>query len=433
MIDFYFFCPFCFIPHILSALIMLTVVVWLLFLLHGAARFRRDWRLGLLIMLLLPTSVQAFEWRDLWLRTDQQAAVKLSQGQADVAAQLFIDPAWRGMALYQAGDYEGAADAFAQSKDINAGYNLGNAFAKAGQLEQAVLTYREVLRENPEHTDARANLTLIEELLQQQLDQANGDAQNEQPLQEPLSPENDNSQPKSEDHEDAEESGNNAENSETNVTQQLIQNDNNDGSESNQQEIGSNGAEILPSDQIQQANNREAVHEDVGGQGQLQDQSVENQMSQGQPIEDKDQIQSVENIDDEIVLPSDQIQQADDMEAAREDVMAQVQHQGQPLDNQMSVEQKVREKDQTQPDKDELDTVHQDVGEERQQQIQPTETHSGIEQPSGEMDESLFIDRTYAETELTHEQWLRLIPDDPSGLLRRKFMLEHLRRQQNSQ
>ena len=433
MSDFYFFCPFCFIPHILSALIMLTVVVWPLFLLHGTARFRREWRLGLLIMLLLPTSVQAFEWRDLWLRTDQQAAVELSQGQADVAAQLFIDPAWRGMALYQAGDYIGAAEAFSQSQDINAGYNLGNAFAKAGQLEQAVLTYREVLRENPEHADARANLTLIEELLQQQLDQANGDAQNEQPLQEPLPSENDNSQPKPEDHEDAEESGSNTENSETNVTQQLVQNDNNDGSESNRQEIGSSGDEMLPSDQIQQANNREAIHEDVSGQGQLQDQSVEDQMSQGQPTEDKDQIQSVENIDDAIVLPSDQTQQADDMEAAREDVMAQVQQQEQPLDDQMSAEQKVREKDQTRPEKDESDIVHQDVGEERQQQNQATEMQKAIEQPSDEMDESLFIDRTYAEAELTPDQWLRLIPDDPSGLLRRKFMLEHLRRQQNSQ
>jgi Ca-activated chloride channel family protein len=34
------------------------------------------------------------------------------------------------------------------------------------------------------------------------------------------------------------------------------------------------------------------------------------------------------------------------------------------------------------------------------------------------------------EQELALEQWLRQVPDDPAGLLRRKFMLEHLRRQQ---
>ena len=32
------------------------------------------------------------------------------------------------------------------------------------------------------------------------------------------------------------------------------------------------------------------------------------------------------------------------------------------------------------------------------------------------------------ETELALEQWLRQIPEDPGGLLRRKFMLEHLQR-----
>ncbi|MFI4888966.1 MAG: hypothetical protein ACHQIL_00380 [Steroidobacterales bacterium] len=31
------------------------------------------------------------------------------------------------------------------------------------------------------------------------------------------------------------------------------------------------------------------------------------------------------------------------------------------------------------------------------------------------------------------DQWLRWIPDDPSGLLRRKFMIEHMRQQQGAQ
>jgi len=34
------------------------------------------------------------------------------------------------------------------------------------------------------------------------------------------------------------------------------------------------------------------------------------------------------------------------------------------------------------------------------------------------------------ETKLAQEQWLRRIPDDPGGLLRRKFMIEHMIRQQ---
>jgi len=38
-----------------------------------------------------------------------------------------------------------------------------------------------------------------------------------------------------------------------------------------------------------------------------------------------------------------------------------------------------------------------------------------------------------SEQELALEQWLRQVPDDPAGLLRRKFMLEHLLRQKRHQ
>ncbi len=37
------------------------------------------------------------------------------------------------------------------------------------------------------------------------------------------------------------------------------------------------------------------------------------------------------------------------------------------------------------------------------------------------------------EKELAMKQWLRQIPDDPAGLLRRKFMVEHLNRMRNAQ
>ena len=37
------------------------------------------------------------------------------------------------------------------------------------------------------------------------------------------------------------------------------------------------------------------------------------------------------------------------------------------------------------------------------------------------------------ESQQALEQWLRQIPDDPGGLLRRKFYLEHLKRRQHNQ
>ncbi len=38
-----------------------------------------------------------------------------------------------------------------------------------------------------------------------------------------------------------------------------------------------------------------------------------------------------------------------------------------------------------------------------------------------------------SEQALALEQWLRWIPDDPSGLLRRKFVIEHMMKQREAQ
>lgn len=48
--------------------------------------------------------------------------------------------------------------------------------------------------------------------------------------------------------------------------------------------------------------------------------------------------------------------------------------------------------------------------------------------PSGDADKPPETER-----QLALEQWLRRIPDDPAGLLRRKFMIEHLMRQRDAQ
>jgi Ca-activated chloride channel family protein len=43
------------------------------------------------------------------------------------------------------------------------------------------------------------------------------------------------------------------------------------------------------------------------------------------------------------------------------------------------------------------------------------------------------IPKALTEQQLALDQWLRQIPDDPGGLLRRKFLIEHLMRQQQVQ
>ncbi len=306
--------------------------VWLLplLLIFGAAGFRSGWLSGLLVILMLPPPVQAFEWRDFWLRSDQQAADALARGQPDVAAQQFDDPAWRGMALYQAGDYAGAANAFAESDAVDADYNRGNALAKAGQLDKAAQAYRDVLQHLPDHADAKTNLALVEELLQQQQGQSQNNAQEDGESQQSSASDDDESQPIQEGMGEADE-GNDA--SENSADKMLDEN-------------------LNPSDD-------------------------ENELQQNLPDTDnKDQ------------SAQSDLEQEDAMESARQDVMDQA------------------------------------------PQHKEHQTNTDLNEQSDSEVNAWPVESPYDETEVALDQWLRQITEDPSGLLRRKFMLEHLRRQQ---
>jgi tetratricopeptide (TPR) repeat protein len=112
-------------------------------------------------------------------------------GQYDKAAQEFKDasilkpdkalPAYdKGTALYKSNDYEGAAGEFLGSVSKNepdlkadALYNTGNAYYKAGKLDQAVKSYIDALKLQPKDKDYKHNLEMA--LMKQQQQQQNKD------------------------------------------------------------------------------------------------------------------------------------------------------------------------------------------------------------------------------------------------------------------
>lgn len=117
----------------------------------------------------------AFEWQDLFLNKEQQAARAVEEKQYDQAIQNFDDPYQKGVAQYRAGDYQGAAQSFSQSNTPEirkkAHYNLGNAQLMGGQIEEAVKTYEALLKDDPDHEDAKYNLEIAKKLLEQQKQQ----------------------------------------------------------------------------------------------------------------------------------------------------------------------------------------------------------------------------------------------------------------------
>lgn len=106
-------------------------------------------------------------WRvaDLWASRDQQGRWELEHGRFEAAAAAFADPLWRGIALYRAGRFAAAADAFAALDTPEAHYNLGNALARLERYPEALAAYDQALARRPAWPQAAANRALVVALL----------------------------------------------------------------------------------------------------------------------------------------------------------------------------------------------------------------------------------------------------------------------------
>ncbi|MEJ2325441.1 MAG: tetratricopeptide repeat protein, partial [Chromatiaceae bacterium] len=104
-----------------------------------------------------------------FLNQEQEAFKEFQAGNYGKAAEDFSDHYRRGVALYRAGRYQEAANAFSravqQDKTEDAGYNLGNARFQLGDFAGAVAAYEDVLNKDPQHTDAQHNLAIARALL----------------------------------------------------------------------------------------------------------------------------------------------------------------------------------------------------------------------------------------------------------------------------
>ncbi len=143
----------------------------LLLLPLAALAFRRNWLFGVALLVVVASSPQpamASTWGDLWQRPDQQAAKALTSGDYARASRLATDTDLRGSAEYKRGNYQLALDSFAHATGADADYNRGNALAKLGRYQDAITAYDKSLKEKPDDEDARVNKAAVEALLKQQ-------------------------------------------------------------------------------------------------------------------------------------------------------------------------------------------------------------------------------------------------------------------------
>jgi Ca-activated chloride channel family protein len=134
-----------------------------------ALGFRRGWIAAWLAFLILPMPrAEAFEWRDLWQRRDQQGYEAMRADDPARAAELFDDPEWRAAAEYRNADFPASVATLSPLQTAEAHYNRGNALARAGELEPAIAAYEQAIELKPDHEDAIHNRDLLKELLEQQ-------------------------------------------------------------------------------------------------------------------------------------------------------------------------------------------------------------------------------------------------------------------------
>ena len=142
----------------------------------GAFAFRRGFALQWIGVLLVALSVVHAEpvhaddsrWANLFQTPDQQGRRHFERGEYDDAASHFEDAMWRGTALYAAGRYEEAIDAFAALDTAAAWFGEGNAFARLGRYEDAIDAFEQALARDPGHDGAAHNRQIVEAAWQKQ-------------------------------------------------------------------------------------------------------------------------------------------------------------------------------------------------------------------------------------------------------------------------
>lgn len=158
---------------------------WLMILILpiAALTFRRGWLFSMVIFTLAGTflpaqQAQAWEWRDLWQTSDQQAAAALEADDPATAAALFKIPQWQGVANYKAENYEAAIAAFSGDDTPDGHYNRGNALALTGNYAESIAAYDLAIELLPTHEDAIFNKEIVEQLLQEE-ESTEGDSEGE--------------------------------------------------------------------------------------------------------------------------------------------------------------------------------------------------------------------------------------------------------------
>lgn len=132
--------------------------------------FRRGWTMRwaaviALGLLALPGPARASGVVDLFLTPDQQGRMAFERKDFSGAADLFVDPLWRGYALYRAGRYPEAAEVLTRVETAEAAFIQGMAFIKGRAYRDGVRAFETALARDPAYPHAAENLAVAREIV----------------------------------------------------------------------------------------------------------------------------------------------------------------------------------------------------------------------------------------------------------------------------
>ncbi|MEZ9526610.1 vWA domain-containing protein [Enterovibrio norvegicus] len=260
---------------------------WLIIpvLLLALLGFRRGLVLALMFVMvpIHPVSAAVFQ------TDDQQAYAQFESGDFEQAVNGFSSQEWKGIAQYKNGDYQGAIETLSALDDPTSRYNLGNAYAQAGELEKAQETFESVLKNDPDNADAKKNLDVVKQALEQQ-QQQNQDSSGQQSDQSQSEQQQGDQQQGDESQSSQDQSGGqNQEGSDQqgqqNQDQQQGQNSDQQGQSDQQQSDAQSDEQSGQSSdgEQEQEQNAQSQAESESQQGEEQEQSA--QASESQPQE----------------------------------------------------------------------------------------------------------------------------------------------------
>ncbi len=356
---------------------------WLLLLVVPivALYARKGWLLSTTLALTVfsamqPRSASAIELDELWRTHDQQAMRAFEQGDSKTAAEKFQDPLWKATALYKQGEYEQAAKTLDSALQATPDAETDTPPVK--RLSESDVLYNKA--------NALAKMGQYQQAVETydaalELDPENEDAAYNKKLVEDL----------------------------LNQQQQQNQQQQNQNQQDNQQQQQSGGEQ----NQQQSQNNDQQ-------QNDSQNQNSQNQQQQGQQQQDASQTQQQDMQNQ---------QQAGQDQDAQQDPSQQEQRQAQ----QQKAEQQSADEQQNQQAQAQEQQDQQQDNNVRQQQAQQQAEQQDAEQQQEKA--AQLSDQTEQERDAqakVTKRWLQRIPDDPGGLLRRKFYYQYNQREGRS-